>query len=37
MASGVARLLKRQLDVGLSRYEPDPIGALERAERQAAR
>jgi hypothetical protein len=27
-----ARLLKRLLDAGLSRYEPDPIAALERAE-----
>ena len=25
-----ARLLRRMLDAGLSRYEPDPLGALER-------
>jgi hypothetical protein len=29
---GAARLLQRLLDAGLSRYEPDPIAALERAE-----
>jgi len=28
-----ARLLRRLLDAGLSRYEPDPIAALARAER----
>jgi hypothetical protein len=27
-----ARLLRRLLEAGLSRYEPDPIAALERAE-----
>jgi hypothetical protein len=26
-----ARLLRRMLDAGLSRYEPDPLGALKRA------
>jgi hypothetical protein len=26
-----AKLLQRLLDAGLSRYEPDPLGALERA------
>jgi hypothetical protein len=37
-ASGAARLLKRLLDVGLSKYEPDPLAALEQAEqRQAAK
>ncbi len=33
---GSARPLKRLLDAGLSRYEPDPIAALERAERKRA-
>lgn len=28
---GAARLLQRMLDAGLSRYEPDPIAALEQA------
>jgi hypothetical protein len=28
-----ARLLRRLLAAGLSRYEPDPVAALERAER----
>jgi hypothetical protein len=36
-ASGAARLLKRQLDVGLSKYEPDPLAALERVEAEKHR
>jgi hypothetical protein len=31
-----ARLLKRLLDAGLSKFEPDPIAALEAAKLQAA-
>jgi hypothetical protein len=31
-----ARLLRRMLRAGLSRYEPDPIRALERAKERAA-
>src|SRR5262245_48320543 len=31
-----AELLQRLLAAGLSRYEPDPLGALERAEAGAA-
>ncbi len=30
-------LVRRLLDAGLSRYEPDPIGALERVEAQRAK
>jgi hypothetical protein len=32
-----AELLQRLLRADLSRFEPDPIGALERVERQAAK
>ena len=31
-----AELLKRLLDAGLSRFEPDPVGALAEAERRRA-
>ena len=31
-----AELLKRLLAAGLSRYEPDPLAALDAAERKAA-
>jgi hypothetical protein len=36
--SGAARLLKRLLDAGLSKFEPDPVKALAEAEqRQTAK
>ncbi|MGO4506018.1 hypothetical protein AB4Z51_03290 [Bradyrhizobium sp. 2TAF36] len=31
---GSARLLRRLIDGGLSRYEPDPLGALARVEQR---
>ncbi len=31
-----AELLRRLLDAGLSKYEPDPIGAIAEAERRTA-
>jgi hypothetical protein len=32
--TSTARLLQRLLDAGLSRYEPNPLQALERAEKR---
>jgi hypothetical protein len=32
-----AELLQRMLDAGLSRYEPDPVAALERAKAEATK